>query len=128
MISVDRMGFLRVLGNLVTNALKFTPSGGHVGVVASLHGSDLQLGVSDTGSGMEPAEVQRVFERFSRLERHREVEGSGLGLFVVKSIVSAHGGEIAVTSKVGEGTSIVITWPEAPPVNERGELISLDLA
>lgn len=127
-IFVDRMGFLRVLGNLVTNALKFTPSGGHVGVVASLHGSDLQLGVSDTGSGMEPAEVQRVFERFSRLERHREVEGSGLGLFVVKSIVSAHGGEIAVTSKVGEGTSILITWPEAPPVNERGELISLDLA
>jgi signal transduction histidine kinase/ActR/RegA family two-component response regulator len=126
-VEVDRMGFLRVLGNLVTNALKFTPSGGRVGVEARLEDGDLAVQVTDTGSGMEPAEVQRVFERFSRLERHRDVEGSGLGLFVVKSIVSAHGGEISVTSKAGEGTTFVVNWPGKPPVNERGELISLDL-
>jgi len=127
-VRVDRMGFHRVVGNLVTNALKFTNSGGRVGVTTRLVGGELELRVSDTGSGMEPAEVQRVFERFSRLERHRDVEGSGLGLFVVRSIVSAHGGQIAVTSKVGEGTTIVLTFPAEPPVNERGELISLDFA
>jgi signal transduction histidine kinase len=77
---------------------------------------------------MEPAEVQRVFERFSRLDRHRDVAGSGLGLFVVKSVVSAHGGDIEVTSKVGEGTTIGVTFPANPPVNDRGEIISLDFA
>lgn len=123
---VDRIGFHRVVGNLVTNALKFTESGGRVGVTVRILDGELELRVDDTGSGMEPAEVQRVFERFSRLERHRDIAGSGLGLFVVRSIVSAHGGQIAVTSKIGAGTSIVVTFPAEPPVNERGELISLD--
>jgi signal transduction histidine kinase/ActR/RegA family two-component response regulator len=125
---VDRLGFGRVLGNLVSNALKFTPSGGRVTVSTRLKGDDLTLTVRDTGTGMEPAEVQRVFERFSRLDRHRDVAGSGLGLFVVKSVVSAHGGDIEVTSKVGEGTTIGVTFPANPPVNDRGEIISLDFA
>jgi len=127
-VRVDKLGFTRVLGNLVSNSLKFTPTGGRVTVSARLNGSDLALTVQDTGSGIEPAEVQRVFERFSRLERHRDVAGSGLGLFVVRSVVSAHGGEIEVTSKVGEGTTIAVTFPASPPVNERGEIISLDFA
>jgi len=125
-VVVDRMGFVRVIGNLVSNALKFTPANGEVAVAARASGGDVTVSVRDTGSGMEPAEVQRVFERFSRLEKHREVEGSGLGLFVVRSVVSAHGGEIEVTSTAGRGTTIEVTFPAAPPVNERGELISLD--
>ncbi|NDC39789.1 MAG: sensor histidine kinase, partial [Proteobacteria bacterium] len=66
--------------------------------------------------------------RFARLDKHREVEGSGLGLFVVRSIVTAHGGRISVTSRVGEGSTFEITFPKQPPVNERGELISLGFA
>lgn len=74
---------------------------------------------------MEPAEVQRIFERFSRLDKHRDIEGSGLGLFTVKSIVSAHGGRIEVTSSLGKGTIFSLSLPLEPPVNARGELISL---
>lgn len=125
-VRVDKLGFTRVLGNLVSNALKFTPGGGRVEISARRKGDELAVTVRDTGSGMEPAEVQRIFERFSRLDRHRDIAGSGLGLFVVKSVVSAHGGEIVVTSKVGEGTAIELIFPAHPPVNERGEIISLD--
>ncbi len=122
----DRLGISRVIGNLLSNALKFTPKGGRVDVSASEVGDEVRIRVSDTGSGMEPAEVTKLFERFSRLERHREVAGSGIGLFVVKSIVTAHGGKIDVTSALGQGTTFEISLPKKPPVNERGELISLE--
>ncbi|MBX7143658.1 MAG: hybrid sensor histidine kinase/response regulator [Oligoflexia bacterium] len=127
-VPVDRIGFQRVLGNLLSNALKFTPRGGSVRIM--LHGSaeEVRLSVQDTGSGMEPSEVQRLFQRFSRLEKHQQIAGTGLGLFVVKSIVAAHGGSVSVSSKVGEGTRFDVTFPRRPPVNERGELISLDFA
>jgi len=125
---VDRLGFARVLGNLVSNALKFTPKGGRLLVEVEKSSGELQVKVQDNGSGMEPSDVQKIFERFSRLTKHSEVAGTGLGLFVVKSIVSAHGGKIEVTSKVGQGTTFYLFFPENPPVNERGELISLDFA
>src|SRR5262249_44564056 len=115
--AIDRTGLARVLGNLLSNALKFTPKGGQVTVAADERKGDLHVIVRDTGSGMEPAEVQRIFERFSRLERHRDVAGTGIGLFVLKSIVSAHGGNVTVTSKVGEGTSFELVFPAHPPVN-----------
>ena len=89
---------------------------------------EIQIRVQDSGCGMEPAEVRKIFERFTRLERHIETAGSGLGLFVVKSIVSAHGGRIDVTSQVGHGSVFEVTFPFKAPVNERGELISLDFA
>lgn len=127
-IKIDRMGFLRVLSNLMSNALKFTPRGGAVNVGACRVDGNLRVDVRDSGSGMEPSELKRIFERFGRLDRHRELAGTGLGLFVVKCIVSAHGGKIEVTSKVGEGTTFSVIFPADPPVNERGELISLDFA
>lgn len=126
LLQVDRLGFSRVLGNLIGNALKFTPPQGEIEVRAFSQDSSVRVSVADTGSGMEPSEVSRVFERFSRLDKHQEVSGTGLGLFVVKSIVQAHGGQIEVRSKVGKGTSIEVVLPKKPPVNERGELICLD--
>jgi len=125
---VDKLGFCRVVGNLLTNAVKFTPKGGKIGVELSAGPDEVRLIVRDTGCGMEPAEVRKVFERFSRLEKHSETPGTGLGLFVVKCVVAAHGGKIDVTSQVGHGTSFDVSWPIHPPVNERGELISLDFA
>lgn len=125
---IDAPGVGRVLGNLVSNALKFTPSGGEVRVSASGETDGLHLVVEDTGTGMEPSDVQRIFERFSRLDKHSNVAGTGLGLFVVKSIVNAYGGKIEVTSRVDSGTTFVVVLPENPPVNERGELVSLDFA
>jgi signal transduction histidine kinase len=125
---VDKLGFVRVISNLLSNAIKFTAKGGRVTLGAWQVGDEFHVRVRDTGSGMEPSEVNSLFERFARLEKHREVAGSGLGLFVVRSIVTAHGGRISVTSRVGEGTTFELTFPKHPPVNERGELISLSFA
>ncbi len=123
---LDSMGIKRVVTNLLSNAVKFTPKGGTVELLVKQSGKELQIGVKDSGCGMEPSEVQKIFDKFSRLDKHADVAGSGIGLFVVKSIVGAHGGRIDVTSQIGQGTSFDVILPENPPVNERGELISLD--
>jgi len=123
--SVDRLAFQRVIGNLVTNAIKFTPPGGTITVRLSDAGAFAVIDVSDTGQGMEPSEVAKLFARFGRLEKHNEVAGSGLGLFVVRSIVTAHGGQVDVTSRIGAGTTFTIRVPKAPPVDERGQLIAV---
>ncbi len=125
-LQVDKLSFERVLGNLLTNALKFTPKEGQVSVRIWDSGEDVHVSVSDTGSGMSPEEVKKVFDRFSRLEKHDAISGTGLGLFVVKSLVSAHGGRVSLRSKVGEGSTFELSFPYTPPVNERGELISLE--
>lgn len=125
---LDRLGFVRVLSNILSNAVKFTPRGGKIEISISAADAGLCLRVADNGSGMEPSEVQKIFDRFSRLEKHSDTAGSGLGLFVVKSVVTAHGGKIEVTSKAGHGTAFSVYFPAHPPVNERGELISLDFA
>lgn len=127
-VMVDRSGFGRVLSNLLSNATKFTRKGGTIDVRLRSGGEELLLEVQDSGTGMEPAEVQRIFDRFSRLDKHQDVAGSGLGLFVVKSIVAAHGGRIDVWTKLGEGTKFTLVFPQRPPMNERGELIALDFA
>ncbi len=123
---VDRLGFQRTIGNLLSNAIKFTDKNGKVYLRAYNKGTQFYVEVEDTGSGMEPADLKKIFERFGRLDKHSAIAGSGLGLFVVKSIVKAHGGNIDVISQVGKGTKFILTFPHNPPVNERGELISLD--
>lgn len=125
---VDPLGFERVLSNLVTNGIKFTPKGGRVLVTLRRGGGGVVLGVRDTGTGMEPSEVQRLFNRYARLTSHSRVAGSGLGLFIVKCIVNAHGGTIDVTSTPGKGTAFEVFFPDVPPCNERGELLCLDFA
>ena len=87
---------------------------------------EYRICVEDSGCGMEASEVQRIFVRFSRLEKHSGIKGSGIGLYVVKSIVTAHSGRITVTSKPGKGTKFELALPILPPVNARGELYSLD--
>lgn len=126
--TVDKIGLIRVASNLITNAIKFTPKGGTITVRARIQADELHLWIADTGAGMEPSEVARIFELYSRLDKHSQVDGTGIGLFIVKSIVSAHGGKIDVTSKLGSGTTFEITLPLNPPVNERGELMSLNFA
>lgn len=124
-VTVDGPAMKRVLANLVGNALKFTPGGGRVTVGARRVGSATEIDVADTGAGMAPHEVASLFERFVRLERHHEVAGTGLGLYVVKSVIEAHGGRVQVASEVGKGTTFTLVVPDAPPVNERGELVDL---
>jgi two-component system phosphate regulon sensor histidine kinase PhoR len=107
----------RMLYNLVDNAIKYTPYGGRVEL--SLQDDELEntilLVVKDTGFGIAEAQLPHVFERFYRVEatrpRYGPPQGSGLGLSITKSIAENHGGNIAVTSQVGKGSTFVIQLP-----------------
>lgn len=123
--NVDTLGFERVVTNLVTNAIKFTPKGGRVVVELRNAPAGVEVRVTDTGQGMDPHEVQRLFQRFSRLSQHAGTPGTGLGLFIVKSIVNAHGGRVEVVSAPGAGSTFALFFPKDPPVDARGEALCL---
>ena len=123
---VDALAVERVVSNLLSNGMKFTPKGGSVVVTVARNGGGATISVADTGAGMEPSEAQALFQRFSRLDKHAGVAGSGLGLFIVKSVVSAHGGGVEVSSAPGKGTTFDLFFPDAPPINTRGEVMCLN--
>ena len=101
----------RIIGNLIDNALKFTPEGGKVRVALSISTSNLILSVSDTGIGMSSETASRVFERFYRADESRHEPGFGLGLSLVKAIVDSYGGEIRCKSESGKGTAFTVELP-----------------
>jgi two-component system phosphate regulon sensor histidine kinase PhoR len=101
------------LGNLIENAVKYTPEGGTVTVAAEAYDGFCRLTVTDTGIGIPETDLPRVFERFYRVDkaRSRQMEGTGLGLSIVKHLVQAHGGEVGVKSEVGKGSEFWFTIP-----------------
>lgn len=103
----------RVLGNLLQNAIRHTPADGSVVVTTSATGSEVVVSVADTGNGIPPGDVSRVFERFYRAEksRSRTGGGSGLGLSIAKSIVEAHGGRIWIDQTGSAGTTVSFALP-----------------
>lgn len=101
----------RLIGNLLDNALKFTPAGGEINVVLSTSASDLNLIVADTGIGMTPEEQSHVFERFYRADKSRHTPGFGLGLTLVHATVAFYRGTISVTSAPTRGTTFTISSP-----------------
>ena len=103
----------QAVGNLIHNALKFTPPGGIVSVRAEQADQTLRIHVSDTGSGIDPADLPRIFERFYVADRARSGRGTGLGLAIVKHVVRAHGGAVEAESKLGHGSTFSITLPIA---------------
>jgi len=103
----------RIVSNLVTNAVKFTPSGGTVAVNCRRDGDDVTISVSDTGIGIPPVELSRIFGRFYRSANADGISGAGLGLSLVKALVTRLGGEVAVESTLGAGTSVTVTFPFA---------------
>lgn len=106
----------QVVGNLVGNALKFTPQGGRVRVALRPHRDGAQLEVTDTGVGIDAAELPHIFERFYRGSSANEARGSGsgLGLAIVKSIVDMHAGRINVESRVGHGSTFSVVLLRDP--------------
>jgi signal transduction histidine kinase len=104
----------RVLTNLTSNALRFTPSGGTVSIRAKRVGKRVQVEVVDNGDGIKPEDIPFVFERFYRAEksRSRQTGGSGLGLAIARGIIETHGGQIKVESTVGVGTRMIFTIPD----------------
>lgn len=114
-MKIDRDRMIQVLGNLISNSLRFTPAGGTITLSALATGDDLILKVSDTGSGIAPDHLENIFARFyraseSRQQQHNE---SGLGLAIAKSIVTAHHGTITAESNLGQGTVITIRLPRS---------------
>ncbi len=114
----DAAALRRVLGNLVDNAIKYTPAGGKVELSLLAGEGKARIVVRDTGIGIDPADAARIFDPFVRLNaaRSRDAGGAGLGLALVRAIVDAHGGAIAVDSAPGAGSRFTIRLPLAPPV------------
>jgi signal transduction histidine kinase len=103
-----------VLGNMLSNAFKFTPRGGTVDLLAEPVDGGVQLSVRDTGAGIPPAQLPHIFKKFYQADNQASAsaKGTGLGLAISKGIVDAHGGSVAVDSTVGVGTTFTIVLPE----------------
>jgi two-component system phosphate regulon sensor histidine kinase PhoR len=113
-VRVDESRMAQVLANLVHNAIKFTPPGGTVTLGTSATPSEVTLFVRDTGSGIDPADLERIFERFFKSDPSRASGGTGLGLAIAKHAVQAHGGAIAAQSGGrGHGATFTVTLPRA---------------
>jgi two-component system sensor histidine kinase SenX3 len=105
--------------NLLDNAIRHTPAGGKIGAELEVVGKEAVLKVTDTGEGIPTRDVERVFERFYRVDtaRARATGGTGLGLAIVKHVVESHGGEVSVQSELGAGSTFAVRLPlvDSPP-------------
>jgi two-component system OmpR family sensor kinase/two-component system sensor histidine kinase BaeS len=104
----------QVLSNLITNALRYTPSGGSITLHGDSEGERVQISVRDTGVGIPPQELEYIFDRFwkgDRVRTHQKGVGSGLGLAISKKLVEAQGGDIRVESQLGSGSMFIIELP-----------------
>lgn len=125
--SFDRTLFQQAVGNLVANAIAHTPPGGRVTIRPGSDGVLLRVEVADTGCGIAPEHLPHVFDRFYRADRARSGSGGnlGLGLAMVRSIATLHGGRVAISSQVGQGTRVTLETPlsgTAAPAREAHQL------
>ncbi len=115
-VEADQTLLQRAVGNLLSNALRYTPPGGCVDIVISEAGGGTSITVTDTGTGIAAEDIGQVFERFYRADTARSAypEGTGLGLSIVKSIMDLHGGTAEIDSIPGAGTSVRLMFPAKP--------------
>jgi signal transduction histidine kinase len=112
-LRADRAKLRRVLVNLVSNALKFTPKGGRVRLTAAREGSFVRVCVVDTGVGIPAEDLHDIFDKYAqaRSRATRSEKGTGLGLYITRQLVELHGGKISVQSEVGKGSAFSFTIP-----------------
>jgi cell cycle sensor histidine kinase DivJ len=120
-IVADRRAVQQMLINLVSNAIKFTPAGGAVSIQASKSGPFVKLAVIDNGIGIAEQDLARIGEPFTQVHNDytRQFDGAGLGLSLVKGLVSLHGGSMAIESAPGQGTTVTITLPIDGPASRK---------
>jgi two-component system heavy metal sensor histidine kinase CusS len=106
--------FERAVGNLLDNALRFTPENGSIQIALCQQEADFEVAISDNGCGIAAQHLPRVFDRFYRAESSRGSDGAGLGLALVKSIVDLHGGSAFIESELGRGTTVKLVFPLSP--------------
>ncbi len=104
----------RVVANLIDNALRYTPAGGSVAVESGRQATEIQIVVRDSGTGIAPENLERIFERFWRADPVRAPEGSGLGLAIARALARRHSGDVTVSSRPGQGSTFVATFPVNP--------------
>jgi signal transduction histidine kinase len=119
-VHADPKGLEEIFNNLVTNAINYSPEGGLVEVTAQVLGEYMEIKVSDTGVGIDPEELPKIFDKFYRVKnkKTREVTGTGLGLAIVKGVVESHSGTIDVESVPEKGTTFRILLPV---IREKGK-------
>ncbi|HKD20359.1 MAG TPA: PAS domain-containing sensor histidine kinase, partial [Rhizomicrobium sp.] len=124
-IFADKRAVKQMLVNLITNGVKFTPRGGEVRVAVSRTAGGVEIAVSDTGVGIGPDDLKRLGKPFEQVEGEhvRSQEGTGLGLALVKALSRLHGGDVAIDSALGEGTTVTVILPYAA-VSESGERVA----
>jgi two-component system phosphate regulon sensor histidine kinase PhoR len=128
-IGIDVRRMEQVLLNLVHNAIKFTPAGGAIVISVWRKKGEIAVEVRDTGVGIAPEELDRLFEWFYKSDKARHSEGTGLGLAIAKNIVQLHGGEITVSSAVGDGSAFTFTLPiRRKKARKRARLHAIGLA
>ncbi len=113
-VYADPVLFSRAVSNLIDNAVRFTPDGGHITISFRSDEGKAEVVVEDNGCGMAPEDLPRIFDRFYRVDRSRGSEGTGLGLALVKSIAQLHGGSIDVASHLEVGTRFTLRFPVKP--------------
>jgi PAS domain S-box-containing protein len=112
-LCVDRAQMDRVFVNLVGNAIKYTPPAGRVSIQTSSHNGSVEIRVKDTGPGIPPEQQHQLFGKYQRLSPSTQTEGTGLGLFIAKSMVDAHGGVVRVESAPNQGAVFIVSLPLA---------------
>ncbi len=116
-LSVDEARLTQTLNNLLSNAIKYSPGGGEISITATCTPVNLHVSVQDNGIGMTIDEQKHVFEKFWRADASSTaIEGTGLGMVIVKHIIESHGGKIWLVSQIGEGTATNFTLPLVPGV------------
>lgn len=110
-VSADPVGLQTLLRNLIANAVRYSPEGGQVRIETRREGSEVVLRVDDSGPGIDPADRERVFDRFQRLRQDRS-GGAGLGLSIVQAVVKAHGATIALGDAALGGLRVEVRWPQ----------------
>jgi two-component system cell cycle sensor histidine kinase PleC len=114
----DRRAIKQILINVVSNAVKYTPSGGSIAIRAEAEPAAIAIAIADTGTGIRPEDLPRVTEPFFRagdVYTSNAAGGAGLGLSIASGLVEAHGGSLAIASKFGEGTTVTLRFPVSPP-------------
>lgn len=115
-VMADKEKIAQVFSNLLSNAVKYTDAGGKIGVNVSRQKSAIRVSVSDTGAGIPPDDLPRIFTKFYQAKNSRK--GTGIGLALVKALVEGHKGTVGVESELGKGTTFTIELPAAPQVDE----------
>jgi len=112
---VDPLLLEQAVGNLIDNAINYSDEGKSVTIRAQEREQEILIQVEDHGSGIERIHLDRIFERFYRVDksRSRKLGGTGLGLAIVKHIVQAHGGRVSVESQIGEGSTFTLHLPQS---------------